>query len=600
MLSPTSGGPSVEATRSRFRRGHAAAALLLALSAGLLLFSLRAQEQTADSLDYALSARTGAGMYHPHHLLFIPIVRLFLHGLARMGIGPDPILAGQIHNILWGIVTTVCLFWAGERLLGSPFGGIVAAFFLLVARGFWLYSTQLEVYVPATGCLALMTVLLLTQRRDSLRVVQGLLLSFLLALAVLYHQSSLLFCIPLGYWLIRGRGKARAWKNLWVLLPSGALVLVAYLIAFRYTDVETRIPDVLSVTQRSTLGGFVRFCLAYGFYPQTGWGTFRNVLSVMGIARLVHSQVQCLVTFPWILRFIVIPGFGLLLAGLVLWHARRSVRGAAEAPARRFLLLWLLTYYGFFLWWFPGEREFFITPLYPLILLAALAVKDMSDAGGALAGRRAWVRGAVLGLLGVVAAINAAQTILPRHRDRGSSYAAASTLAGRLPAECLVVGDYSVGQNLRYYFGRERFWEAAMPLFYFYRGLPLPERYRPERQECLAVDLSFVSPDYSLGGLDAYGHPAAWTRFLTWLLGVEEGARPGAPASCRRFEAMGDIEESAYLRLHSERQAMDGLRDIFRRLDDAIEKSRPGDRPFETFLKTVNPVPPGPSGVQGP
>ena len=587
-----------EATRIRFRGERAAAAMFLTLSAGLLLFSLRALEQTADSLDYALSARTGTGMYHPHHLLFIPIVRLFLLGLARAGIGPDPILAGQIHNIFWAIVAAVCLFRVAERLLGSLFGGIVAAFFLLVARGFWLYSTQLEVYVPATGCLALMTVMLMTRPRDSLRVGQGFLLSFLLALAVLYHQSSLLFCIPLGYWLIRGWERERSWKNLWVLAPAGAVVLGAYLIAFRYSDVETRIPDVLSVTQRSTLGGFVRFCLAYGFYPNTGWGTFRN-LSVMGVGRLVHSQVQCLVTFPWILRFIVIPGFGLVLAGLVFWHALRSARGAAEAPERRFLLLWLLTYYGFFLWWFPGEREFCITPLYPLILLAALAVKDLSDTVGAPARRRAWVSGAGLGLLGVVAAINATQTILPCHRDRGSAYAAASTLAGRLPAECLIMGDYSVGQNLRYYFGRERFWETAMPLFYFYRGLPLPERYRPEREECLAVDLSFVSPDHSLGGLDAYRYPAAWTRFLTWLLGVEEGARPGAVTSCRRFEGMGDIEGSAYLRLHAERQPMDGLRDIFRQLDDAIEKSS-GDRPFETFLKAVNPIPPDPSSVKGP
>jgi len=592
MLSPHSGGLLAEATQSRSGKARAAAALLLALSAGLLLFSLRAQEQTADSLDYALSARTGSGMYHPHHLLFIPIVRLFLRGLASVGIGSDPILAGQIHNILWAIVTTVCLFFVAGRLLGSLFGAVAAATFLLVARGFWLYSTQLEVYVPATGCLALMTVLLLARPGDALGVGQGLLLSFLLALTVLYHQSSVIFCVPLGCCLIRRREGERAWKNLWVLLPAGAVVLVAYFIAFRYTDVETRIPDVLSVAQKTTLGGFVRFCLAYGFYPQTGWGTFRNV-SIMGVARLVHSQIQCLVTFPKILRFVVIPGFGLLLAGLFLWNALRSAREADEAPARRFLLLWLSTYYAFFLWWFPGEREFFITPLFPLTLLAALAVRD-------LAGGRPWIRGASLGLVCAVAATNAAQTILPLHRDRGSSYAAASTLAGRLPAECLVVGDYSVGQNLRYYFGRERFWEAAMPLFYFYRGLPLPERYRPEREECLAVDLSFVSPAYTLGDLGAYGHPAEWTRFLTWLLGVEEGARPGSAASCRRFESMGDIEESPYLRVYAERQAMDGLGDVFGRLDDAVEKSRPGERPFEAFLKTANPVPPVPGGVKDP
>ena len=138
--------------------------ILLILSAALL-FSTRARQQTADSLDYALSARTGLGMYHPHHLLFIPIVRLFLTGWSTLGASRDPILAGQIHNVLWAMVTTGCLFVVARRLLVSAPGGFLAALFLLVTRGFWLYSTQLEVYVPATGCLALMTVLLVARPR---------------------------------------------------------------------------------------------------------------------------------------------------------------------------------------------------------------------------------------------------------------------------------------------------------------------------------------------------------------------------------------------------------------------------------------------------
>ena len=462
--------------------GSIAVALILLILSGVLLFSTRARQQTADSLDYALSARAGLGMYHPHHLLFIPILRLFLTALSNLGVSRDPILAGQIHNVLWAALTTLCFFIVARRLLGSTPAATLAAAFLLVTRGFWLYSTQLEVYVPATGCLALMTVLLVGGPRAPLRAKRLVLLSLLLALAVLYHQSNLFFCIPLGYLLL---GEVdRKWRSLWVMASAGALVLTAYLLAFHYTDVETRIPEILSTAQKSSLEGFVRFCLAYRYHPSPGWGTWRNV-SVMGVGRLIHSQIRDLITFPWILRFAVIPGFGLLMAGLALWNALQSARGATHATARRFLVIWLLTYDLFFLWWFPGEKEFFITLLYPLVLLAALAVQDWACAPAAGPRRRAWVLGGCVTLLGCVAATNARETILPYHRDRGPAYAAASILDARIPADCLVIGDYTVGQNLRYYFGRERFWETAMPLFYFYQDLP-PARSlcTPRRDVC--------------------------------------------------------------------------------------------------------------------
>ena len=567
------------------RQRIAAAMLLVALS-GVLLFTLRASQQTADSLDYALSARTGQGMFHPHHLLFIPLVRLSLQGLSALGAPPDPILAGQIHNLLWAMIAVLCLFLIAERLLSSTFGGLLAALFLLVARGFWLYSTQLEVYVPATGCLALLTAVLLLRPRRTFGTGLWVVLSILLALSVLYHQSNLFFCLPLGYWILRRCDGPRG-RLLPVLALAGLLVLAGYVLAFHYTDVERRIPEILSSAQKDTLRGFLRFPLAYGFHPSPGWGTLSNV-SVMGVGRLVHSQVRDLITFPWPLRFVVIPGFAAAMAGLVLWHTVQSARGAAHTPARRFLVIWLVTYDLFFLWWFPGEKEFFITSLFPLTLLAALAVKDLADRLGTRGAHRALARGVCLTLLGGVAAVNAAQTILPYHRDRGPAYAAALVLARRSPPGCLMIGDYTVGQNLRYYFQRERVWEAAMPLFYFYRDLLLPDRYRLAEEPCITADLSSVSPWFSLGGFDAQNHPEGWARYMKWLLGLERDSRSRG-LSCRKFEGMGDIEGSTYLRLWADREPVDGIRQVFRRLDVAIGQSVGGDRPFETWLDSAPP-----------
>src|SRR3989442_901676 len=239
------------------------------------------------------------------------------------------------------------------------------------------------------------------------------------------------------------------------------------------------------------------------------------------MGRLIPTHIRDVLTFPWPLRLLVIPGFALALAGLVLWHAIHSWRGAELATERRFLLIWLLTLYAFFLWWFPGEKEFFIVTLFPLILLAALAIKDLLKVGEqGRERRRVALYTLCCAALVLIGLVNASETILPYHRDRGPAFATASTLAARLLAGCLVIGDISVLQNLRYYYGRDRVMETAMPLFYFYRGLTLPDFYRLDAEECIAPDLSFCRPDYSVRGFDPYPNPEGWSNFAAWLLGV--------------------------------------------------------------------------------
>src|SRR2546422_9300266 len=78
----------------------------LPILTAVLLLSLKASQQTADSLDYALSARTGRGTYHPHHLLFVPLVRAVQEGMRCLGSAPDPVMAGQLHNVFWAVELT--------------------------------------------------------------------------------------------------------------------------------------------------------------------------------------------------------------------------------------------------------------------------------------------------------------------------------------------------------------------------------------------------------------------------------------------------------------------------------------------------------------
>ena len=547
----------------------------------VLLFATRALEQTADSLAYALAARTGEGMFHPHHLLFTPLVRLSALALAVAWPSPDPILAGQIHNILWALIALVSVQVIAREILATEAGALLAALGLLVCRGFWLYATQIEVYVPALGCLALIAAVLARRGDRPLGLRHHVLLAGLLALAVLYHQGNVIFCVPLAWHLLAsGRNDRRGAVVIFGL--AGLAVLCGYVAAFCFSDASGAAAAAVGFRAGTGVRGFVRFCLAYAFHPSPGWGTWRN-LGLFGAGRLVHSQLRDIVTFPWALRFVAIPGFGLSLALLAGWHLRRLIQERGRHAMRGFLLVWLATFHAFYLWWFPGEKEFFIIPLVPLVLLAGLFVKDLIERRRTSPRRSIGLPALALLVLCLIGASNAATTILPYHRSRGPAYRDAALLASGAPADCVAVVDYAVGQNLRYYFDRKGFIEAQMPLFYFYLDRPLPDAYRLEGSPCVIADLALISPAYSLGGLNAYDRPDEWLRYVRWVFGVDTKEK-SASVTPDPVEILGGGKTGLYAWFRSRSRAAADLDPLFARLDEEwAARGEGGGKPFSSW-----------------
>ena len=251
---------------------------------------------------------------------------------------------------------------------------------------------------------------------------------------------------------------------------------------------------------------------------------------------------------------------------------------------RGFLLAWLATFYAFYLWWFPGEKEFFIIPLVPLVLLAGLLVRDILQGRGLTPGRKRMLLAAALSGIGLLGASNAGTTILPYHRSRGPAYQDAAIVASRAPADCLAVVDYAVGQNLRYYFDRGAFIEAQMPLFYFYQDRPLPDTYRLEETPCVIADLALVSPAYALGNLNAYDRPDEWMRYVEWVFGFQNQDKDPS-MDPQDVEIFGGGEASVYAWRRSPVRLAGGLGPLFVRLDEEwAARVEGGGTPFSTWL----------------
>lgn len=412
--------PAVNRDSGRHALDMAAPALAFA---AVFLF-LRAANQTPDGLSYAVAVRTGAEMFHPHHLIYVPIARV-IHQVT----GIDPILATLWQNLFWVVV----LAFAARRLAGAVLPGrwapVLAAVGLLALRGVMIYSVRVETYLPAMACLALAAAL----ARE--RPVRAWLLVPVLALAILYHQTNVLVVAPLLV-LLGLDNRRSAFGSAGVLVGAGALVLVAYLLA---------------AGNDGSSDGFWAFSLNYAYAPIQAWGNF-GYFSAEGVSQLALSQMRMIVP---VRDGAAMPGSGAMLAMLVFlaaWHVHRIGRGADHLRLRLFGLVFLAVYLLFFLWWMPSDIDFFVATLLPLWLLVVILINDLPSS---------WKRRPpAIALVAVLALGNIIFTILPMHRDPGPGRRLALALDRAAPPDAEMVVGYAVQQEMLYFTERTRVHEG--------------------------------------------------------------------------------------------------------------------------------------------
>ena len=315
--------------------------------------------------------------------------------------------------------------------ISEPGRYFVQAAFALCSR---IYSVRVETYLPALACLVLATEL------AAERPVRFWLLVPSVVLAILYHQTNVLFVLPLMVLLChgcRGQDLYGAWRRTAaILILSAALSAGVYLVGFKYD---------------SPPGGFWDFVLSYARAPIEAWGSF-GYFSPAGIQALATSQARMILPVPEQAAFLGGPVMLSVLVFLAVWHIIRLRRRAAHGSLRLFSLVLLATYLPFFLWWMPGDVDFFLATLLPVWLLVLILIDDLP----------ASVRSARLAAVVVLllAAGNLVFTIWPMHRDPGPGRALALALDRAAPSEADFVTGYAVQQEMLYFTGRTRVHEG--------------------------------------------------------------------------------------------------------------------------------------------
>ena len=428
---------------------------------------------THDSLTYLQAIEHGGeGLFHPHHLAYNALSRVWLDLWTALGLGNDSLRVVESLNALLGAASAV-LVWLtlrtraglarGPAAIGTGGAGL--------SYGFWYYSVSLEVYLLGL-VLLLAAFLVLTSPRRTPGVIVAV--GVLNGLAVLGHQANVLFGIVVVIELARRVDRATAARRIALYGATAAGVVVA-----AYGAVLALVVRPASVDQASNW--FTRYAQAEGYWHlepgalvESTAGLGRALVGGQFAYRLDGFRERATAMFPgkslvdemFLVRdlppavasaLVVLAVLGgVLLAATVavgLWR-RRNV----SEPGRSLLhplLVWFVVYSAFFVVWEPLNPEFHIPQVTVLWMVAAVLITATPKTAGEQSGPGA--RRAAAGLLvatACVAVANAVGTVLPATDARNDVYAARYTaLSDVVTAGDLVLVDHphlGVGYTARH------------------------------------------------------------------------------------------------------------------------------------------------------
>jgi hypothetical protein len=368
-----------------------------AAAIAMLYFGFLSGRYNLDGTVFALwleqAVQTGemGKLWHPRHLIYLPLAFMVAKPLAAIGLGLSSITVLQLINVIFGFLTLVIFHLTCMRITRDRVVAVITTALLGFSFGFWYYSIEPEVII-LYAFLALSSLAALFRFTSpgarSPWAARALVLGLLGGLTLSSHASGGLVLIPLGWgaliYLRRADGppvqRARAG-----LAPALLFTAVAFAVSGAFYH-HGYISNPLAAGQ-----GFADW-VAGKFNPATGAGYGKSYWAYSPSAILdwfqglawtfVASPRRCYAdpgpAWLGVSRAVAAVGvlgavftYPLLMPGLL----RENFR------LHTLLALFIAPLAVFTIFWDPRHFEFKVALLPPLWLAAA---------AGAAAARRRW------------------------------------------------------------------------------------------------------------------------------------------------------------------------------------------------------------------
>jgi 4-amino-4-deoxy-L-arabinose transferase-like glycosyltransferase len=389
------------------------------LALGLYGLTLPTIGFNSDVYAYIVTIREGQprALFHVHHLLHGPTGYLWTRLLAWTGLPFDTLL--RTLSAVFGAAAVAGFALIVGRYVSSRTRQVLATAAFASCFAVWIFSVDVEVYIPSTAFLCFSYVVLARAGEEG-SVRRAAAAGLLMGAGALYHQMGALFALVGIVLLAAGPGtrptKVRLVAAFW--LSGLLLVLPVYVWAgVAVHGVRSPRQFVVWLLGYSLRGYGVGFRLENLVEAALGHG--RSLVYFDFVLKDLQKQTAYVALELALVALAALALVGGTLGSLLGWRREAAARRAAPLAA---LVTWYLVYGFFSFWWEPDNVKFWVTAMVPFWALWA--------GGLALAGGR-WQA-----VTGTLVAILLGCNFYDLHRRRDPAYdpevTAVRTLAARL------------------------------------------------------------------------------------------------------------------------------------------------------------------------
>ncbi|MFH2107727.1 MAG: DUF2723 domain-containing protein [Chrysiogenia bacterium] len=410
--------------------------MLFFLGIPLLYFSFLPASYSFDGtvfsqmLRYALLKHDWLAVVQAHHLLYFPVNFLIYRILqAVFHYQVLEFFHLQLFSMTFAVMT-LAVVWRLLKKIGLTWGlrllGVTAVAF---AHAFWFYAVDAEGHVPGVFFVA-SGLYLLVSREPRTRQLIGA--AFCLSVAAGFHLTNLLIAVTVFFYFLYKRLSWKRFGQFFLAWAGFMLTMYGAYAALAHKPVLRILADMLfgSDVYSGYHSGYLQF-----------WSRSTLVASFT-------AMKTALVAGPGVLAWIVFGGFFLLL----IMAGKRSDT-EEKRSFKRAMLFWSLPFLLFFSFWDPGNMEFKIHALVPLLLIAIVSLSRLKPLAGHLAG---------ISLVSSLLLINLFSGIMPQSAiEKNTNYQVAAAIRRSTPlnAQVLITGrfeGYGHGKiYIPYFAGRE-------------------------------------------------------------------------------------------------------------------------------------------------
>jgi len=381
-------------------------------------------------LRYALLKHNWLDITQTHHLFYFPINYLIYRVLeALFHYRVLEFFHLQLFSMFFGIATLMLVERMLKKLDLNPLMRLIGVSTVAFSYAFWQFSVDAEVHIPGVFFVTAGLYLLISREPRTRQLIGA---AFCFSVAAGFHLTNLLIAVTVFFYFLFKRLSWKRFAQFYLAWAGFMLALYGAYAALAHKPVLRILTNML-----------------FGSDMYSGYRSdYLQPWSRSTLAASFAAMKTALVTGPGVLAWIVFGGFFLLLV-----MAGKRADTEEKRSFKRAMLFWSLPFLLFFSFWDPGNMEFKIHALVPLLLLTVVSLSRLKPLAGHLAG---------ISLVSGLFLINLFLGIMPQSAiEKNTNYQVAAAIRRSTPAnaQVLISGrfeGYGYGKiYIPYFAGRE-------------------------------------------------------------------------------------------------------------------------------------------------